>query len=195
MPSPGTRMGRWGWLLRPGRNPLSRPGDRFEARLLAVLALLVVLAVPAAVAVGGQVHADRLEAARQEAATRQEVRAELMADAPLSVSGPRSEMPHVPARWQDSDGEIRVENVPAPPGTRRGGEVSVWLDESGAVTGPPKTPTGAVFDGIGAGVLTWCGVLLGCVLLQAAAHRLVARMHADRWAREWARVAREWSHS
>ncbi|WP_199432271.1 Rv1733c family protein [Qaidamihabitans albus] len=195
MRSPDTRIGRWWRLLRPGRNPLARPSDRFEARLLVVLVLLALLAIPVAAAIGSETYTSRLDAARAESASREQVTAELLADALMSMGAPAARPPHVPARWTLPDGTEHTGQVPAYSGATEGTEVTVWVDRSGAVTGAPTTTAGAAFEGVGAGLTIWLGFTVLCGVVFGVARLLVTRSHAQRWAQEWARVEREWSRS
>ncbi|GAA1245367.1 membrane protein [Prauserella halophila] len=194
-----TSAGSGGWFTRacrrihPGRNPLARSGDRWDGRLLVMIVVLAVATVPAAVTWGGDVHAGRLGEAARDAAATHRVTAVLTADAPTSATtGHLRGGVHVPARWTAPDGGERTGTVSAYRGATRGSEVTIWVDRAGAVTAAPATRTGAVVDGVSAGLALWLGVLTACGLGYAMFRLLLARSRRARWDREWERVAPDW---
>ncbi|MFJ8914002.1 hypothetical protein [Amycolatopsis sp. NPDC102389] len=178
-----------------GRNPLARGADRVEAAILVVGVLIALLGVPLAAAAGSEAYATMMARSAVETASRHSTTAFLLEDAPsarVGVDGtPSAETARVPARWALPDGGFREAPVISDLGASAGEAVTVWLDESGAVTGPPVLPLDATSTGIGVGV----GVWLGAVTLLAAgyltARHLLDRARSAAWDREWERFGHE----
>jgi hypothetical protein len=170
-----------------GSGPLKRTSDRlqFLSRLLLVLFALAVVPLGALVAVDASGHLQA--AAREQAAARSLVTATLLADA-----GGQDGTVRVTATWATADGVPHAGRVPAPAGSRAGTVVRVWVDRSGAVTGPPMGDGDVAADTIAA-VILGPGVLLG---LAGLGHLgLVAaldRRRLRRWAADWAEVEPLW---
>ncbi|PXY30468.1 hypothetical protein BAY59_12870 [Prauserella coralliicola] len=176
-----------------GRNPLARPGDRLESRLLVILLLLVLFSIPVVASLGSETYASRLAVAEQEAESKHRATAVLLADAPVSMTTGELESVGVLARWERPDGTEQVGEVSAYRGSTRGTEVPVWLDDSGELTSPPITRAGAATDAASVAISAWLGVVALCGLVFLAVRGVLARLRAAQWAREWARVEREWS--
>jgi hypothetical protein len=121
-------------------NPLRRGTDRAEAWIRIALVLAFLVGAPlagwgaghwagsvAAAAVDAQLAGDHL------------VTATLLRRVP---SGPDQQITLglglAKARWAGPGGSVRTGYVQAPPGSRAGSTVQVWLDRSGALTVPPS---------------------------------------------------------
>jgi hypothetical protein len=180
-----------------GHNALLRRWDRLEGLVVAIVLVAACAAMPLAVWIGAATYHARLGTAVQEMATRHQVEAVLLTDAPIGLerSGPATDTgTRVPGRWSLANGEQRVGPVPARPGARAGTATPVWIDSSGASVTRPLTPRQAFWDGIFAG----CYAAIAAMTILVAAWRL-ARWRIDRarlawWGREWARVEPEWTH-
>jgi len=174
-----------------GSGPLKRRSDRVEflSRLLLVLALLV--AAPLGLATGTAAAAGKRATAEAEALTRTEVQAVLLADAPVSER-PLHQQVEAPAAWTGPHGAQHTGTVHAPSGAHAGTAVPIWVDRSGAVTGPPVTDAKVAGQGVVVGILTF---LVTCVAA-ITAHLLVmwrlARRRARQWAAGWALVEPLW---
>ncbi|MBB3664832.1 hypothetical protein FB384_003783 [Prauserella sediminis] len=179
--------------IRPGRNPLARSGDRWEGRLLAMIVVLVIAAVPAAVTWGGDVYAGRLDDAARDAAAKHQVTAVLTADAPVSATAGYARGVRAPAQWTAPDGGERTGSVPAYRGATGGTEVTIWVDHGGEVTSAPVTQTGAIVDGVSAGVALWLLVAGAGGLGYGVFRVLLARSRQAWWDREWERAAQDWT--
>ncbi|MEU6641543.1 hypothetical protein ABZ863_03245 [Saccharomonospora sp. NPDC046836] len=176
-----------------GRNPLARPGDRLEARLLVTFLLLALAAIPMAASLGSETYAGRLAEAADEAGTRYQTTAELLADAPVTVPTSEVESADVAATWRLPDGTQHVGEVPAHRGAARGTEVPIWLDERGNLTEPPTTRIGAATDATSVALSVWLGVVMLCALVFLTVRGVLSRFRSTQWARDWARVEREWT--
>ena len=139
--NPDRRLARLARRLGFDRNPLRRGTDRAEAALRLVMILLLVLAVPAAaVAVGRSADHHALHRAQAERTADHLVTAVLLEDAPeAGTPNPYASMQTswVLARWQPPGQPPRTGEVLAVAGARKGSTVRIWIDPSGAVTGPP----------------------------------------------------------
>jgi hypothetical protein len=175
-------------------NPLCRSWDRIEAVLLAVVAVAALATVPVAVWFGDTVYESGLHTVAQQVATRHQVAAVLLQDAPYGIEGENGVATvSVPGRWQLPDGTERVGEVSAKPGTPAGTAVQTWIDRSGSPTAAPMTGEQATWRAVSAGLATITGALLALTV----AFRLV-RWRLDRarwswWDREWERIEPRWT--
>ena len=193
-------MGRPARLARQmglGRNPLRRRTDRIEALISAALLALFVIGAPLlGTSLGRWVHQGGLSEQRAQQSWHQ-TPARLLATAPVA---PRyafrlSWQNAVPVRaqWSSPAGQPRSGEVPAPPGSRAGQLVQVWVDGSGRVTGPPLR--GAELTRRVAGAEVLAPLALGVVLLMVAfvVRWLLNRRRLREWEAGWASIGPRWS--
>lgn len=194
------RTGRPARLARQmglGRNPLRRRTDRIEALISAALLALFVVGAPLlGTSLGRWVHQGGLSEQRAQQSWHQ-TPARLLATAPAA---PRyafrlSWQNAVPvrARWSGPGGQPRYGEVPAPPGSRAGHLVQVWVDGSGRVTGPPLR--GAELTRRVAGAEVLAPLALGVVLLMVAfvVRWLLNRRRLRDWEVGWESIGPRWS--
>jgi hypothetical protein len=176
-------------VLRPGTGPLVRAVDRAESTAVLVCALLAVLLVPVALTIGSLVYRDLAGTAARDATTHHETVAVLTEDVP--AAGARGHVvgaaPEVAAGWRLADGTTRTGTVPARRGMTAGETVRVWVDETGAPTGPPLSTADAAGRAVALAAVGWLGAAgllwLVCQGLRAACERRRMRDWADEWAR------------
>lgn len=185
------RIARHWRRIRPGRNPLARPGDRWDGRLLVAIVVLAVCAVPMAVSWGMSAYAQRLDDVARDEARTHAVVATLTETAPASTAPGSAQSVRAEARWNAPDGSERTGTVPAYRGATRGTEITVWLDRSGTPTSPPLTRTGAAVDAATVGAGSWLAVLSACGVGYGVFRLLLARSRDAWWDREWARANAE----
>jgi hypothetical protein len=141
-------------------------------------------------------HAARTEA-RTQAAERHSVQAVLLEPTPppafTMAAIHWTDQSWVLARWQDAGAAARTGEVRAASGLPAGSVVSVWLDASGKVTGPPLRP-GQITDRTVAAVLS-VPVVLALSLLTALllAHRIADRRRLAAWDAAWSMVGPHWT--
>jgi hypothetical protein len=194
MPEEISRARRTFRRLSLGAGPLKRGSDRVElvSRLACVLAL--VLALPVALTVGSVVHADVAQQAGEEMATRHQQTAVLLDDA-SGHGGPGTDGLTVaaPGTWRAPDGTAHEGLVRAPHDALAGDQVTIWVDEGGALTGRPRETV----DVVTAGLLAGLGTILGVAALAGSVHvgvcRALARHRARQWEREWRLVEPQWA--
>jgi hypothetical protein len=174
--------------LWPDRNPLRRGLDRVEGVIVGGLAVAFLAGAPlvtvAAYGYGAHVaHA-------QQAAWYQ-VSAVLLATAPSD--GYTGYQPDVRARWTAPDGARRTGTVPAPPGSRAGSTVRVWIDAAGRPANLPLQHWQIKGQAALAAILA--PVFLGEALLAAGllAHHLLGRRRLAAWDAEWRATGPQWS--
>jgi hypothetical protein len=203
------RLARIRWLARTGRparlarrmglgrNPLRRRTDRIEALISAALLALFLVGAPLlGTSLGQWVHQGGLSEQRAQQSWHQ-TPARLLVTAPPA---PRyafrlSWQNAVPvrARWSGPGGQPRSGEVPAPPGSRAGQLVRVWVDGSGRITGPPLR--GAELTRRVAGAEVLAPLALGIVLLIVAfvVRWLLNRRRLRDWEVGWASIGPRWS--
>lgn len=192
------RLPRARWLRErwPDHNPLRRTSDRVEAAII-VATLILFLAGAPLLALFAWHWADTaaLRVQHRQQSSWHRVSAVLLADARPVVDIGYGQVAgsETPARWTAPDGTPQTGDVPAPGTARAGAVVRIWVDESGAQTGPPLRTQQATGQAVLASVLA--PFALGTVLLCAASlavfildrHRLAA------WAADWRATGPRWN--
>lgn len=195
--------GKWHgcWLLRLlrgvrfDRNPLRRGFDRAETVITAGLVAAFFAGAPfSAVTAGHWVHAAALSEQRAQLATRHEVPARLLKDAPAdSFPGYGTSDTSALARWTAPDGSPHTGFVPAAAGARSGTTVSSWVDASGKLTGPPLQAS-QVADRSALALMT--APLVPALLLLAAwklARRELDKRRSAAWDADWRATGPQWT--
>jgi hypothetical protein len=194
------RTGRLARLARQmglGRNPLRRRTDRIEALISAALLAAFLVGAPLfGTSLGQWVHQGGLNEQRAQQSWHR-TPARLLATAPavpkyaFRVSW-QNAVP-VRARWSGPGGQPRSGEIPAPPGSRVGQLVQVWVDGSGRVTGPPLQGAELTRRVVGAEVLA--PLALGVVLFMVAfvVRWLLNRRRLRDWEVGWASIGPRWS--
>ncbi|SDP30258.1 hypothetical protein SAMN04487905_103126 [Actinopolyspora xinjiangensis] len=183
-------------LLLPEGNPLARPSDRLEGRMLALVLLLPLVTAPFAVVTGAQVHQEQLGVARDQERERRQVTATLLDDAgppPAAVRSGSRTRSEVLATWHGPDGTVHTGTVAARAGAPESSRVRIWTDSSGRSVPPPMTTTAAVREGVAAAATLWLTVLFGSVGGFWLFHCCLDRLRRCAWQREWEHFERHWS--
>lgn len=183
------RIARFRRQLFPGRNPLARGSDRFEAILLKIVILAALLAVPVASAVGSANHGGQLAAAAADASSRQPATAYLLNAAPVRIVDSESvgtDVATTDATWTDARGARHTGPVLAPAGSPAGSPLPIWLDARGELTSAPKTASTAAFDSVLIAVWLWLAIIAGLFMLHRGARLVLDRRRAMAWERAWA---------
>jgi hypothetical protein len=187
------RCARW---LGFDRNPLRRRTDRIEA-VIRLATLILLLAVPVATVVAGQ-QADQLalrHSHAQRAADHQVTAVLLKQASPTGSPDPYTsvQMTWVLARWQPPGQPPRSGEVQATVGARAGSTVTVWINASGALTGPPPDHREIAGDVCVAAITTFVVtslLVLGCNTL---ARRALDRRRLRAWEADWRATGPLWS--
>jgi len=186
------------WLRErwPDHNPLRRTSDRVEAAIVAAALILFLAGAPLLALFAWHWAASTAHRVqqRQQAAWHQ-VSAVLLADArpvvDIGYGGVAGS--EVPARWTAPDGTARTGDVPAPESAQAGSTVRIWVDGSGAQTGPPlragqatgQAALAAVLAPFALGTVLLCAVSVGVYILDR--RRLAA------WAADWRSTGPRWN--
>jgi hypothetical protein len=193
----GMRLARCARVLGFDRNPLRRRTDRVEAAIRLATLILLLVAVPIfTLAVGRQAdHLALRQAHAQQVADRQVTAVLLRQAPPTGVPDPYTsiQMTLVLARWQPAGQPARSGQVLAPAGAHAGSTVKVWVDASGAVTGPPPSPRVIAGD-VCVAAITAC-LVAGLLVLgsSALARRALDRRRLRAWDAEWRATGPLWS--
>ncbi len=192
------RLPRALWLRErwPDRNPLRRASDRVEAALVAATLVLFLAGAPLlALFAWHWADAAALRVQHRQQLTWHRVSAVLLADARPAVDIGYGGVagPEVRARWAAPDGAPRTGDVPAPSTARAGSTIRIWVDESGAPTGPPLRTEQATGQAVLASVLA--PFALGTILLCATslAGYILDRRRLAAWAAEWRTTGPRWN--
>jgi hypothetical protein len=190
-----TRLDRARRRLGLDHNDLRRRIDRVQWGLATALLAIFLVAAPAiATVMAGRAYQAGLRAELREAATRHQVVATVVdqnaraTPAPGGTNGTIS--PTVRVRWPAPDGSARTAEVPSQGPSVPGARVSVWLDDSGAVTTRPRRHVQTVGDAVYAAGGTVS--VVGVVLLSAygVLRRRCNRLRSRLWDADWARMDR-----
>ncbi len=198
----GAAKGRYGelWVLMLarrlgcGRNPLRRRVDRIEAAMLWCALILAALFVPIGSSAGTAYRNMSDAAADRQRAALHEVTAKTLEGTELDApTAPGEVMSRVQVGYVDQHGVSHEGLTSVLIGTKAGVDVPVWLDQSGQMVAPPRSPSDSAAMGSMIGLLT----ITGSWLLIWVAFRL-ARIPLDRrraraWDSEWRYVATRWT--
>ncbi|WP_280459438.1 Rv1733c family protein [Nocardia carnea] len=169
------------WALRPTNpNVLMRRCDRLEVtvRILAVLA--VALLIPISAALGTGVYSTVAAQVEIEQRSRSQV------DAVIVGEPGRSGLHAAAAKvnW-DHNGHRGEADVAVPPTAVPGDRVTLWVDEMGRRTGPPRHFGAAATSGVTVAIAVV--VMTGLLAWGAAGSVswIVSRWRGRQWDREW----------
>jgi hypothetical protein len=173
-----------------------RMTDRVESTAAWLLALLGVLGGIIVLVIGTQAHANLLERARTEAATRTPTSAILTRDTPplagtMSRGGTQSV--RVAVRWVADDGVERVGETVVVAPKQAGDVVTVWSDRNHDLVPAPVEPGQALVGAFVTAGMSALGVSVVLWTMWWAVRKCVLGANRARWAREWARVEPVWS--
>ncbi|MHB9864166.1 Rv1733c family protein [Streptomyces sp. YIM S03343] len=169
-------------------NPLCRPSDTTEARIVLVAWTVAIVGGTALGAAAAYSVDDTIE---RDAAARTPVAAVMTGTDP-ALRGLK--LDYVPAkiRWTGADGTVRTATTDVKSGIEVGETVHVWCDAEGHLVAPPVHRAEAVARGVLAGV--WVAGASGLAILACGrvVRLRVERRATERWGEEWARADREW---
>lgn len=186
-------------VMHASSNGLVRRADRLETATLVMLWIAALAGLMVALTVGGNTYAahkatiEHQEPRHSVSATI--IRTSVEGNGEPRIGAPSAGVPGVgvpsadvpndsqntTVAWQDPNGHRLTASVAAEPLDAVGRVRTVWLDDTGAVVGPPVTTTDAVMEGLIAGA----GVVMLVVLVWWGSTVLV-RLVADRHrSREW----------
>lgn len=165
--------------------------DRVEDVVASVLVSVLLVVAFAAVLAGMRAHADVIEQARAQAATRTPVTAVLTEDTPRPQAAGEATIA-AQVRWTEPDGVERTAQTQAPTGSSAGTPVRVWVDRSHQIVPPPAGKGDAVIAGVGLGVALFVAAAALATALWSATRRLTLARNCVRWEREWVQVEPIW---
>ncbi|TCC49060.1 hypothetical protein E0H75_21190 [Kribbella capetownensis] len=189
----------WGLMLARrlgfGRSPLRRRLDRIQSLVVLTAVLVAVLMIPVAVTVSSRVtdSIERSDAVRR--ATLTQVQARALEETPPAIPEAGAEATsRVRVSWTDPAGWLHEGRANVPLGTAKDAEVTIWLDQSGAIATPPRRPGDGAAVGGAVGLST---AMVSWLLIAGLARLSVVPLDRRRlrdWDREWASVGPRWRH-
>jgi Protein of unknown function (DUF3592) len=186
------RPARLSWTLQGGGNPLRRPVDRKEARLIAGLLVIFLIAGPLVAVLGTRLsYAASLRDMHAQRSWR-EVTATLVQNATDTSGTTGGWAPVAEARWTAPDGHARHGLLAVDGSARAGQHLTIWVDGAGQLTMSPMPKIGAVLSAATVG-LAAAGFLALLLIMAAWIVRLALnrRRLAD-WETEWNVVEPRW---
>ena len=179
-------------------NPLRRPLDRTQARI--VLLLLVVFAIGSpAVAwmTGHAVYRHGLSAQSQQP-HRFRTEAVVLRDAarpatnPAVGTGLRPPV-LVPARWTAPDGTARSGDILVSAGTTAGTTIPSWTDAAGQLVTTPRDRGEIVERAVVLAAFAAAALVLALAGVETAVRRAFDRYRMAAWQAAWSRIEPQWS--
>jgi hypothetical protein len=177
-------------------NPLRRSTDRAEAWIRIALVLAFLVGTPlVAWGAGHWAGSVATTAVRARLAGDHRVPATLLRGVP---TGPDQQLTLglglAKARWAGPGGSVRTGYVQAPPGSRAGSTVQVWLDRSGALTAPPSLLHRQIRGWV-LMMAVLAPVVLALLLLAAMGilGHILERRRLAGWTQAWSAVEPQWT--
>jgi hypothetical protein len=186
------RPARLSWTLQSAGNPLRRPVDRKEARLIVGLLVIFLLASPLVAVLGARLsyaasfrdmHAQR--SWREVTATLVENATDLSA-----TSGAWS--PVAEARWTAPDGRARHGILAVDGSARAGQHLTIWVDGAGQPALSPMPKIGAVLGAVTVGLSMPAFLALLLTLVGLLIRLALNRRRLADWETEWDTVEPRW---
>ncbi|MFF6772872.1 hypothetical protein ACFY8W_04835 [Streptomyces sp. NPDC012637] len=187
---------RNGDFAGPDANPLVRPCDRTRTRWHVGLTLAVLIALVCGGIVGARLWSGAERTSRDEAAHRHETTATTLARATGAPTAARFGTPStlVDASWRAPDGTPRTGKVAVQPRTAEDTRVTIWVDDTGAVTSAPRSTAEGQFGAVAGGTLVAGALAFTAAGVVALRLRRTEAHTLDEWEREWAAVEPLWTH-
>lgn len=185
-------LARLSWTLQGRGNPLRRPADRKEARLVAGLLVIFLIAGPLVAVLGAQwSYAASL---RQMHAQRSwhEVTATLVENATDLTATGGAWAPVAAARWTTPDGRARHGILPVDGTARAGQHVTIWVDGAGQPVMSPMPRIGAVLSAVTVGLSAPVFLALLLILAGWIVRITLNRRRLADWEAEWNAVEPHW---
>jgi hypothetical protein len=194
---PRPRITRLARTLGLDGNPLRRATDRAMAWIRVGMVAAFLTGGPlAAIGAGHWTYRAAMTEARAQAADRHSARAVLLEPTPPAVTmaaAPGGDQDRALARWEGPGATPRTGDVLATSGLPAGSRVTMWLDASGKLAGPPLQP-GQIIDRT-IGVAAAVPAVLALALLTAwwLAQRIADRRRLAAWDAAWSTVGPQWT--
>jgi hypothetical protein len=183
---------RLSWTLQSRGNPLRRPVDRKEGRVIAGLLVIFLIASPLVAVLSA--HLSYADSLRQMHAQRswREVTATLVQNA-IDTSGTIGGWaPVAAARWTAPDGHTRQGIIAVDGSARAGQHITIWVDGSGQPTMSPQPRIGAMVSAVTMGLSAPAFLALLLMLAGWIVRLILNRRRLAGWESEWRVVEPRW---
>ena len=186
-------LARLSWTLQGRGNPLRRPVDRSEARVIAGLLVIFLIAAPLVAVLG--VHLSYAASLREMHVQRswREVTATLVENATdSSATTGGAWAPVAEASWTAPDGHARHGILAVDGSARAGQHVTIWVDGAGQPTMSPMPRIGAVLSAVTVGLSAPAFLALLLILAGWIVRLVLNRRRLADWETEWNTVEPRW---
>jgi hypothetical protein len=184
---------RLSWTLQGRGNPLRRPVDRREARVITSLLVIFLIAAPLVAVLG--VHLSYAASLREMHVQRswREVTATLVENATdSSATTGGAWAPVAEASWTTPDGHARHGILPVDGSARAGQHVTIWVDGAGQPTMSPMPRIGAMLNAATVGLSAPAFLALLLILAGWIVRLVLNRRRLADWETEWNAVEPRW---
>ena len=197
LPARPRRITRLARTLGLDGNPLRPATDRAMVLIrVAMVAAFLIGGPLAAIGAGHWMDRAAMTEARVQAADRHSARAVLLQPTPPAVTtaaAPGGTQDWALAQWEGKGATPRTGMVLAAWGSPAGSLVTVWLDASGKLTGPPLKPGQITDRTITVAVLVPAVLALGLLTAWWQAQRIAERRRLAAWDAAWCTVEPQWT--
>jgi len=185
-------LARLSWTLQGRGNPLRRPVDRREARLVTGLLVIFLIAAPLVAVLGA--HLSYAASLRQMHAQRswREVTATLEQKVIDTSGSTGGWAPVATARWTAPDGRTRHGLIAVDGSAQAGQHVTIWVDGAGRPTLSPVPRTSAVLSAVTVGLAAPVFLALLLILAGWVVRLVLNRRRLADWENEWNAVEPRW---
>ena len=185
-------LARLSWTLQGRGNPLRRPVDRTEARLIAGLLVIFLITSPlVAVATAHLAYGASLRALHAQRSWR-EVTATLVQKVTDTSGSTGGWAPVAAAKWTAPDGRTRHGIIAVDGSAQAGQHVTIWVDGTGQPAMSPQSRSSAVLSAVGTGLSAPVFLALLLILAGWIVRLILNRRRLADWENEWKAVGPRW---
>jgi hypothetical protein len=186
------RLVRLSWTLQGRGNPLRRPVDRREGRMIAGLLAIFLTAGPLVGVISGQLaYRAGLRQMQSEQSWR-EVTATLLQNASDATGVGSNWELSVTARWKAPNGQPKTGVLPVDSSARTGQHVTIWVDGQGRPAVSPMKLYNVVANAVAIGIGSQFALAVILLLAGCTVRLVLNRRRLAAWECEWRTIEPRW---